>query len=627
MNQATYHKVPLGEDSDAIVAMASGLPPPVSNGKDATCKEEKPKSKAEEAGDNPRDRDEEEEFDPVTDAIGAFGKWQLRLTFLLSLLNLPCTWHIFAFTFQSLDGDFWCSPPEDVVSLIENQGDAVEFWRNLSHVPKENALGEKEYDPCEIWDVDYEQILSHSPPLPIPANSSMKACTSWTFNESITGRTVKGQWSLVCSRHYLNMVAEMTFLAGVAIGGLVSGLLSDRFGRKKTLMASLALQITFGSILAATPWLELYFLIRFLLGFVSVSVVFSGFVICMEIVGGKWRTISGVSYLFPVPLSYITIAGICYVIRGWQWQQLAITLPAILLLSLWWIIPESPRWLLAMGRIEEVLVILKEATDANGRSPPLPADKFLAQANAQSPSSDDKAPVEEAPKLGFLDLFRTPNIRKNSLLLYVIWFVLYFVYYGLVLNLSNIGGNIYVNTVLSGAVELPSIAICILFLIKMGRRWPLCLSLLGSGIACLATLTVPLGRVDLEWVTITMAMAGKFSISASNAMLPVFTAELFPTVVRNLGVGSSNIPAGVALMLVPYLWGLSAMDAHLPMGTLGALGVVGGLCVLLLPETANRRMPQTIEEGEEMARRAKEKKREASESRDTYRPSENSPQN
>jgi OCT family organic cation transporter-like MFS transporter 4/5 len=56
----------------------------------------------------------------------------------------------------------------------------------------------------------------------------------------------------------------------------------------------------------------------------------------MELVGGKWRTISGVSYLFPVPLSYITIAGIAYFVRGWSQFQLAITLPSVLLFGLWW---------------------------------------------------------------------------------------------------------------------------------------------------------------------------------------------------------------------------------------------------------------------------------------------------
>lgn len=69
---------------------------------------------------------------------------------------------------------------------------------------------------------------------------------------------------------------------------------------------------------------------------------------------------------------------------------------------------------------------------------------------------------------------------------------------------------------------------------------------------------------DMQWVTILFAMVGKFCVSSSNVVMPVFTAELFPTVMRNLGVGSSNVPAGVALMLVPYLWRLvsttSAID-------------------------------------------------------------------
>lgn len=56
----------------------------------------------------------------------------------------------------------------------------------------------------------------------------------------------------------------------------------------------------------------------------------------MELVGGKWLTISGVSYMFPVPLSYITIAGIAYISHGWRTLQLAITLPSFLFLGMWW---------------------------------------------------------------------------------------------------------------------------------------------------------------------------------------------------------------------------------------------------------------------------------------------------
>ena len=102
-------------------------------------------------------------------------------------------------------------------------------------------------------------------------------------------------------------------------------------------------------------------------------------------------------------------------------------------------------------------------------------------------------------------------------------------------------------------VEVPSIALSILILLKMGRRWPCCLTLVVGGVACLLTLLVPQSK---QQASTALAMVAKFSVSASNAIMPVFTAELFPTVVRNVGVGASNVPAGAALMLTPYLWNL-----------------------------------------------------------------------
>jgi MFS family permease len=50
---------------------------------------------------------------------------------------------------------------------------------------------------------------------------------------------------LVCDRQHLTNVAMMAFLMGVTIGGLVSGLLSDRFGRRKTLGIFLGVQVFF----------------------------------------------------------------------------------------------------------------------------------------------------------------------------------------------------------------------------------------------------------------------------------------------------------------------------------------------------------------------------------------------
>lgn len=74
-------------------------------------------------------RTEKEYEDPVSMAIGEFGRWQAMLTLILSLLNLPCTWHIFVLTFQGADTDFWCTPPPGVLNQI-----SVDQWKNISGV-------------------------------------------------------------------------------------------------------------------------------------------------------------------------------------------------------------------------------------------------------------------------------------------------------------------------------------------------------------------------------------------------------------------------------------------------------------------------------------------------------------
>lgn len=60
------------------------------------------------------------------------------------------------------------------------------------------------------------------------------------------GNTWNNEWNLVCDKKYLKIVAEMIFLMGVATGGIISGMLSDKFGRKKMLFISATFQSFFG---------------------------------------------------------------------------------------------------------------------------------------------------------------------------------------------------------------------------------------------------------------------------------------------------------------------------------------------------------------------------------------------
>lgn len=102
-------------------------------------------------------------------------------------------------------------------------------------------------------------------------------------------------------------------------------------------------------------------------------------------------------------------------------------------------LPESPRWLLALGKTKEVFKILETAAKFNGKELPTNLDKSLIPVS--------KIDQEENKNVGVTNLFKTSSMRKKTLILFLVWFAVYLVYYGLVLNLGNLGGDLYINSV------------------------------------------------------------------------------------------------------------------------------------------------------------------------------------
>ena len=57
----------------------------------------------------------------------------------------------------------------------------------------------------------------------------------------------------------------------------------------------------------------------------------------------------------------------------------------------------------------------------------------------------------------------------------------------------------------------------------------------------------------ITWLRITLAMLGKLGISGSFAIIYVFSAELFPTVVRTIGVGTGSMHARIGGLIAPFV--------------------------------------------------------------------------
>jgi MFS family permease len=205
-----------------------------------------------------------------------------------------------------------------------------------------------------------------------------------------------------------------------------------------------------------------------------------------------------------------------------------------------------------MGRTQEAKAVLQKAAKFNKRELPADLDKLLMLHKSDC--------LQDEPSV--LLLFRG-HLRKRTVCLFLAWFSMTIAYYGLLLNIGNFNlGNLHVTSIILAVVEIPAIAISIPILLKAGRRVPIFISMLMCGLACVASEIFSIS-LKYDWVMIVCLMVGKFAIGSTNMMLPIFTAELYPTVVRNLGVGASQISAGLALIGIPYLWKLvSDPDIH-----------------------------------------------------------------
>lgn len=91
-------------------------------------------------------------------------------------------------------------------------------------------------------------------------------------------------------------------------------------------------------------------------------------------------------------------------------------------------------------------------------------------------------------------------------------------------------------------------------------------------------------------------MLGKFGITSAFSMVYVYTAELYPTVVRNMGVGASSMASRLGSILSPYFVYLGAYDRFLPYILMGSLTVLSGILTLFLPESYGMPLPDTIDQ-------------------------------
>lgn len=516
--------------------------------------------------------------------LGDFGRYQKRIYFLLCLTAITCGFHKLAGVFLLSRPDHRCQlpiEPQNASYKLENE--------TLYRLAYPIDPIKQNWSMCSRLDANFTPEYLDSG---IPATSSI-SCDSYVYDYSRYKSSAVIEWDMVCGRAWLRATSDALFMIGVLLGSLFFGQMSDDYGRKPIFFASLVLQVIFGVCAGIAPNYLTYTISRLIVGATTSGTFLVSYVIAMEMVGPSSRLFTGVAVQMFFTTGYILVAAFAYYLPNWRHLQVGLTLPGVIFFCYYWFIPESARWLISKNRKDEALVIIKAAAKENKVTIP---QSVLD--NLDEEQKEVKDPNEREASL--IDLFRYPNLRKKTLLIFFDWFVNSATYYGLSWNTNNLGGNDVLNFVVSGAVEYPAYTLLLLTLNKWGRRNILCGCMIVAGTMLILTIFVP---KEHNWLVVTLAMLGKLAITSSYGTIYIFTAEQFPTPVRNVGLGASSMVARIGGILAPYINVLGDIWKPIPLIIFGVLAFIGGLLSLYLPETLNKKLPDTIEEGERFGKK------------------------
>jgi MFS transporter, OCT family, solute carrier family 22 (organic cation transporter), member 4/5 len=315
------------------------------------------------------------------------------------------------------------------------------------------------------------------------------------------------------------------------------------------------------------------------------------------------RGIAGMSTFYFFSGGIAMLSGIAYVFNTWRSLYIASSVPSILFLVI--VLPfvsESPRWCLIRGKMNRAMTTMRKIAKTNGKH--LPDHVVLAldddvNSDSSKAQSHGKTELEskEAVTGSLIDVLLSPLTRIRLFLAVLINFLCSVVYYGLSLNVVNLGNNLYLNVLLNAVAEMPAFLLTAILLDKFGRK-PLAIGTQWfSGLFCIVG-SLLTGQRSLKVVRMVCGILGIFGMAGTYNLLFIYTIELFPTVVRNAALGCATQAAQMGAILSPFV---VVLGGGIPFAVFGFCGIVGGMLAFFLPETLNRRLYDTVaglEDGE-----------------------------
>ncbi|CAK1587220.1 unnamed protein product [Parnassius mnemosyne] len=426
---------------------------------------------------------------------------------------------------------------------------------------------------------------------------AVEECTDWVYE---TNNTVIATLNLACQPWKYNLIGTIHNV-GMLLATISSGWLTDRFGRKLTLIIC-SVGSCIGNLKAFTSSYYVYVFIEMLEAAVAGGSYTAAMVLMIEIGGKKNRILSGVLFAYAVYMGESIFACIAMFVPYWKNLIRIIYSPPIIFISYIFLLKESPRWQILNGRVKDAKSTLLHIAKVNNIN--INKQK-LANLNEEGLKKEFKIENYEH-KETYRDVWKSKQILKRVLIGSFCRFTASFVYYGLMVNSVYLPGNKYTNFMLSTVMSYPGELTSMYLMNRIGRKLPMMYGYFICGLLCVASAWIP---EDYTWLKISSFLFGKLLVSVCYTGIVTYTMELFPTSVRGTLLGVCALASSIGNMFAPLTPILNTVSVILPSMFFGGFAIISGALLTQTPETKDLQLMDTIEQVEKSTKLQERRRR------------------
>ena len=381
-----------------------------------------------------------------------------------------------------------------------------------------------------------------------------------------------GLWHLSAAQ--IGMLIATGYI-GQLVGAIFFGWVAEKYGRIKSEFWTILLMSIMSLVCVFTGNIMGLMVARFIqgIGVGGGNPVAAAYINELSLPHNRGRFFMMYELIFPLGLLAAAQAGTLLVPSiGWQSMFIVGGVPGLIIVCFIWFLPESPRWLISKGRLDEAEKIIEqiEASTPERITPKPRAAAPLIGPNAATPGAS----------AGVRELF-APFYRRRTLVVWTLWATAYFVNNGLNNWMPSLYKTVY-HLPLQESLRLASLSsllgviflfVAALLVDKVGRRrWIICAFII-SGLLLLA---LYLNGAKSVYSVMLLGSTAYGVMGSATTLLFLYTPEIYPTRMRAVGTALATSWFRLASAASPAIVGL----------VLGAEGLVpvflmfAGVCAI-----------------------------------------------